>query len=304
VLQKLWWYSDETVFPPESFKRFLQVIQGGAATLPWNVSELTFNLADVRYAGIYYLALLLGWLVLANGFRQPRVWASLGLGFCCLILLSGIRFPARVAYPFVLILALAPLAGGFADQMQHPKSNPFRFAVLTALLCVISWATYTDFAQLRARQQWQHRMSWTLEAGFQKLEKDSPGMLYIPLLMHGFSEASFIEPFGWKELHKTIPTGWLAQSPVREPYLKSLGFDINSKFVPQLLGRKNVLWYFFASGSQINSAVLDPFMQYLNSHYGDGAGEARLTARIRMSEHVGPLVWLCFYIDKQEIKKY
>jgi hypothetical protein len=299
VARNLWWFMDENIHSPQALEKFTSVNQAGRS-VPWSTLEIENSLFFAKYAGCLYLILLFGWLSLANGFRSPQVWMSFAVGFLCLVLLTGIRFPPRIAYPFLLMLALAPLGTTFLKENRTIKFHWFRPVLLGLMLVPLSWVVFVEVQNQKSLKQDQNILHLAVKSGMDELLQQSPEMLFVPLPMRGFSESSFIDPFHWRNINKSLPMGWLAQSPVRQPYLKSLGFDPSRNVVPQLLKAKDVVWYFLAKSSEVRGGVLDPFMNYLNNHYGEDEGSKRLVPRIQKVKSVGSAVWLFFQVEEQK----
>ena len=95
----------------------------------------------------------------------------------------------------------------------------------------------------------------------------------------------------------TLPSGWMAKSPVATAYLLESGFNINEKLVPQLLNRNGVVWYVLATDEELEEIVFDPFLNYLNRHYGSSAAQERLSLEVLTSKSAGKESWVFFEIN-------
>lgn len=302
VARYLWWYLDDDVHSAESFKKFAQ-LNKDKSTFPWSSERLTATFRALKHLTTLFIILMAAWLIAEKGYRNRWLWIVILLTIISIVMLAGIRLPPRAAYPFVLMLMLAPLAGTSKAKANRSGSGFWGGATLLVILVPLAWIAWTDVQLHRSLLNENDIFSDSVESGLQELSRDIPDSIFVPLLLRGYSETSFIRPFQWIEPRPTIPSGWIAQSPVRDPYLESIGFELDRPFIPQLLTRKNVVFYFMSTKADKNTFVLDPFFYYLNSHYGDGVGAARLTPRILKVQWAGPYFWWFFQVDRTETKR-
>jgi hypothetical protein len=244
--------------------------------------------------------LMIAWLCSDKDHRRPWLWTVVLVSLFCVILLAGIRFPARVAYPLLLMLMLAPLAGMSQTESHHGETGFSRKAFLFAILVPLGWVAWGDNQAHRSNLSNRNIVSHSVETGFQDLSRDRPGSIFVPVPYRGYSATNYVRPFHFEAPPSPIPSGWMAQSPIKNSYLEMNGFDPGHKFVPQLLVRKNVVYYFLATKSDSSLFVLEPFFSYLNRHYGDGASVSKLTPRMLKVEKAGSYYWWFFQVEGVE----
>lgn len=301
TVRALWWYLDSDVHSTESFKKF-NLANQQKNIFPWTISTLTGSLKLLKHPATLFTIVLFAWLLTGKGIQQPWLWSTIVLAMLCVLLLAGIRFPDRAAYPLFLMLLLAPLTGYKRTKTIPYMFNFIRDVLLLTLLIPIAWFAWTDVQSHRSMLTTNTALSSSLQTSLQGISVDAPDTLFIPLLLRGYSEASFAIPLHWKNLHPTLPSGWLAQSPVRISSLKSAGFNPDQNLVPQLLAQKSVVYYFLAPKNEVNDAVITPFFTYLNNHYGAGAGNAKLVPQLVKRTKVGNHYWWFFHVEKLSSK--
>lgn len=297
VAKRLWWFLDEKVHTPSAMKAFVSVNEQ-RSILPWARQNLVSNLVFTRYAGVLALIGLFAWLLFENNLRPSWTWLVVALALSCVGLLAGVRFPARVAYPFLLLTSLSLLFLGSSGRPVPLLNSAVKKGLLVIALVTVTWTALIDVRGHGATQERDGLLRERLEAGMNEMLGAAPDAMFVPLMPYGYSEASFITPFESPELRKTLPFGWMGLSPVRRAYLAGMGFDSSKDFVPQLLQRGNVVWYFLTYKAEVQRGVLWPFLRYLNNHYGGGPGAPRLRYRVLMTKEYGRLIWVFFEISR------
>ena len=297
VVKSLWWFSDEIVHSQDALSNFTMVTQAHDP-IPWSVHNLKSHLLSARYGLGLYAVLLCGWLGLLQCYRKPWLWTTVAVGGGCLVLLAGLRFPLRIAYPFLLILSLAPLAG-CSKKTLATKDSPNRSSVLVAMLLFFAWSAWSPVKDHRKGRNALDLLQSSVEDAQREIVEENPDALFVPLSLRGFWQGSFHKPLRPFHLHQSLPTGWLGQSPARDSFLEANGFSKEDPLVPQLLSRRNVYWYFLAKrdDDEINNVVLNPFIRYLNGHYGAGAGHNELIPRILTARDSSSYVWVFFQVE-------
>ncbi len=290
IVSKSWWLHDSTFFNTEQISTFLD--KNGSMLSKFNIENIKQNIS--RYA--VYLWVLLAWILVLLLASKPHQLRELRGGnlflyfflIAVVLLLMGIRFPQRVAYPCFLMLFLNSLI--IFDDFQE-KSCWFFLKIAPPLLFII-FLTYSfvpiasermnDIKQIKETKKYIDQSLRVV------LEINGPDSIIvnantnIPPNYLPFQENDPILKI------RLLPGGWSVGTPVYLDFLKREGLGDRSTAVASMIDNRRVVLRFWESEHQtFEGWAKNIFLKHLRQRYTISGSERYINLKIIQDHRQG-----------------
>lgn len=283
-----WWLHDSTFFNSEQITAFLE--KNGSKSASFNASDMKRNFSSHI---IYSLVILLWALVLLLANKPTKLTkiqiVNLLLYFfliAVVLILMGIRFPPRIAYPCFLMLFLSSLL--FFDDFQE-SHGLFSLKIVPPLLFVFfliySFAPIArqKIAEVEGTKWAKKYIDQSLKTILQTNGSDSvivdvnPG--FVPTNYFPFQENDPILK------SRVMPFGWLVGTPAYLDFLQREGLGDRSTVVAKMIDNRRIVFRFWDSQYlPFEAYVKSDFLRHLRQRYTVPGSDRHLELKI-LNDH-------------------
>lgn len=277
ILAGNWWLHDATIYNKKSFEFFTEQNSSKFSkmfSVNSSISAVnTFKLPLIITAICLLLTLSSTPLIRRiEGWRLYAVSGSVAITLGAIILMSGIRFPPRVALPvFCYLILLLAIASAIFTKRNFPI-GPIR--LLISSVCVIA---VTAGVFLILKEEYQKRLMAGQIKGFtdttiQQVVNNTPAdTVLVTANISGYSyKSEAIHPL--REFRNSLaiqdfPGDWLTASPPYNRFLQKNGFIDRTHTVPRMIDNDRVLFSFWQSPNENFELFSHDFLAHLNGRY-------------------------------------